>query len=153
MKRFIFAVAIALLSVSGMVNAKSNFAKPDQWVSGWAQGADEYSAASKDDSVYVILSCDGTEPDELWFGMFIQSDDRPVPGPIALTIDGKTYANPFAAATLKNEASYREFWNTLRNAKTLSITVGKTTRAFPVDQLKAVLPEFGSTDFNCGLSF
>lgn len=147
-----FAMAV-LFIVSGPASAKSNFAKTDQWVSGWAQGADEYSAASKDDSVYVLISCDGTEPKELWFGMFTQSSDQPISGSVSVTIDGKTYHNPFSVASLQNEATYRAFWSTLRDAKTLSLTVGKTTKEFTTNQLSKVLPEYGTPDFNCKLSF
>lgn len=153
MKTIITCAMAMLLVVSGTVAAKSNFAKTNQWVAGWAQGADEYAAASKDDSVSVIISCDGSEPKELWFGMFTQSDDQPVSGAVSVTIDGKTYHNPFSAASLQNEATYRAFWNTLREAKTLSFTVGETTREFTTNQLSKVLPAYGTPDFNCKLAF
>lgn len=150
----LIAVAMAMLFiVSCPTSAKSSFAKTDQWVSGWAQGADEYAAASKDDSVYVLISCDGTEPKELWFGMFTQSADQPISGDVSVTIDGKTYHNPFSAVGLQNEATYRAFWSTLRDAKTLSFTVGKTTKEITTNQLSKVLPAYGAPDFNCKLTF
>lgn len=153
MKKLLAVVATIGMMVSLNVTAASNFAESSHWKSGWAQGADEYAAASKDDSTYVLISCDDTEPTELWFGMFTNANDQPVAGKVSVTIDGKTYDNPFAASTYGSPEEYQRFWDTLRNAKELSITVGNTTKAFTTADLSKALPAYNTPDFSCKLGF
>lgn len=153
MKKLLTVVVAIGMMVSLNVQAASDFAVNTNWKSGWAQGTDEYAAASEDNSTYVLISCDDTEPTELWFGMFNNANDKPVAGPVSVTIDGKTIANPFSAATYGTPEGYKKFWAELRNAKSLSFTVGNTTKSFTTKELATSLPAYDSPDFSCKLGF
>lgn len=146
---------LAVLAVSGLLSSVSvlaDFGSSDKWNSGFTQGVHEYVVVSQDGTTVYNLSCDGSEPTELFFGAKDAKTGVTLDGPVAVTVNGQQHSEPFKVASYSSAAEYHRFWESLRLAKTVSFGVGGVVKPVTVVGLQSTLPKY-TNGFDCALGF
>lgn len=144
------ALTVALCGFATTADAKG-------WTGGYSQGENVYQTKTANGKNEVALYCSGDSDAQTFFL------SGKAPGPIAagaaednmkmtMQIDGHDYAVPFAAKSYKSQADYKAFWESFRNAKSITILAGGKEYKVPTEGLKAALPAYGSPEFDCGLT-
>lgn len=152
MKKLIATAVLAFGFLSAASVSAGEFGSSKSWSSDWAQGVDEYVVGTKDGSAYVNISCDGSEPTELYASVVTKGTKVIPQGQLSVIIDGVEYVNPFSVNSYSSKAQYHAFWDKFRGAKTLSFKVGGVTKEVTTNGISKTLPAY-SNSFECGLGF